>query len=37
MAGWMLSAGTLFPRWMDRMMYRYYDAVLRFNGLRQGR
>lgn len=33
-AGWMLSAGTLFPRWMDRLMYRYYDAVLRFNGLR---
>jgi uncharacterized protein len=34
-AGWLLSAGTLFPRWMDRLMYRYYDAVLRHNGMRE--
>ncbi len=32
-AGWLLSVGTLCPRWMDRLMYRYYDAVLRHNGL----
>ena len=37
MAGWLLSLGTLAPRWMDRLMYRYYDAVLRHNGLRSGR
>lgn len=33
-AGWLLSAGTLVPRLMDRMMYKYYDGVLRHNGLR---
>ncbi len=33
-AGWGLSAGTLVPRLMDRLMYRYYDGVLRFNGKR---
>jgi short-subunit dehydrogenase len=37
MAGWLLSAGTLVPRWMDRLMYRYYDGVLRHNGLRPNR
>ena len=32
-AGWVLGAGTLFPRLMDRLMYRYFDAVMRHNGL----
>lgn len=34
LAGWLLSAGTLAPGWMDRMMSSYYDAVMRFNGKR---
>jgi len=33
-AGLSLSAGTFVPRLMDRVMYRYYSAVLRYNGLR---
>lgn len=34
LAGLGLSAGTLVPRLMDRMMYKYFDGVMRFNGLR---
>lgn len=31
LAGWMLSLGTLWPGMMDRLLYRYYLAVMRHN------
>ena len=34
LAGWGLSGGTLVPRLMDRLMYKYFDGVMRHNGLR---
>lgn len=34
LAGCVLGIGTLAPRLMDRLMYRYYDRVLRHNRLR---
>ena len=34
LAGRILGFGTLAPRMMDRLMYKYYDAVLRHNKLR---
>jgi 3-oxoacyl-[acyl-carrier protein] reductase len=31
LAGWALSLGTLWPGMMDRLLYRYYLAVMRHN------